>query len=164
MFQTCIVAHLDFSRFLKFSRFLFISIKKIKPSKPYNKLVIDGFEENKTYTVSVVAKPSSKQNKQIEQRVSRLSDFRTFLKDANIPLVSNELTVRLPLDLSRIVLPDRSLRKFNDDFYDEFIEIFDGINEVSHVEPNKILEMPQIEHVYVSLPEQQQKQKQFVLF
>ena len=40
-------------------------------------------------------------------------------------MISNELEVTLPLDLSEISLPDPSLRKLDKDYYDEYIEIID---------------------------------------
>ena len=48
-------------------------------------------------------------------------------KDGSIPLISNELQVMLPLDLSEIQRPDlASSRKLDEDFYDEYIEIVDA--------------------------------------
>lgn len=45
-----------------------------------------------------------------------------------MPLISNELEVRLPLDLEEIRLPDPSLRNLDADYYDEYIEITDDEN------------------------------------
>ena len=38
-------------------------------------------------------------------------------------MISNELEVILPIDLSEITLPDPSLRKLEKDYYDEYIEV-----------------------------------------
>lgn len=47
-------------------------------------------------------------------------------KDGGIPLISNELIVMLPLDLSEIKRPHEAVRKLDPDFYDEYIEIVDA--------------------------------------
>ncbi len=43
--------------------------------------------------------------------------------DGSVPLISNELEITVPLDLSEINLPDPALRKLDKDFYNEYIEI-----------------------------------------
>ena len=43
-----------------------------------------------------------------------------------IPLVSNEIKLTLPLDLSQISLPDPTLREPNKDLYDEYIVVLDN--------------------------------------
>ena len=41
-------------------------------------------------------------------------------------MVSNQLTITLPLDLSEIILPDPDQRKEDNDYYEEFIIIQEG--------------------------------------
>ena len=38
-------------------------------------------------------------------------------------MISNELEVILPIDLTETTLPDPSLRKLDKDYYDEYIEV-----------------------------------------
>lgn len=46
-------------------------------------------------------------------------------------LMSNELSVSLPLDCSEIVLPPPHLRSANPDIYREYLEIRDGSTDLS---------------------------------
>jgi hypothetical protein len=51
------------------------------------------------------------------------------LIDGSIPLISNELQVLLPLDLTEIRKPEPKMRKLENDFYDEYIEIEEVAND-----------------------------------
>lgn len=62
------------------------------------------------YTVIVAAVPANEQSQ---------------------PRMSNELTVTLPLDRTDIILPPNDLRTDNSDLYKEFLEVRDGITDVS---------------------------------
>ncbi len=65
------------------------------------------------------------------------------------PLVSNELIVNLPLALGQITLPERMLRKFDDSFYDEFIEIIDeNFEPETHIK--KTTETVRVEYLHVN--------------
>jgi hypothetical protein len=55
------------------------------------------------------------------------------LKDGSVPLISNELEITLPLNLSEINLPDQSLRKLDKDYYNEYIEIIEYTIEQSNI-------------------------------
>ena len=50
------------------------------------------------------------------------------LNEENNTLISNELEVTLPLDLSQIMLPDISSRRLDKDYYDEFMQIVEYEN------------------------------------
>jgi hypothetical protein len=77
---------------------------KIEPAPGRHMITIENCKPGQKYSLLLVAIP----------------------KDGNIPLISNELQVMLPLDLSEIERPDLRARKFEEDFYDEYIEIIDA--------------------------------------
>ena len=65
--------------------------------------------------------------------------FNSHFKDGGIPLISNELIVMLPLDLSEIKRPHEAVRKLDPDFYDEYIEIVDAERSKTFLESQSIM-------------------------
>ena len=61
------------------------------------------------------------------------------LNEENNTLISNELEVTLPLDLSQIMLPDISSRRLDKDYYDEFMQIVEYENPLRKFTFNKAL-------------------------
>ena len=83
---------------------------KIKPGVGTHKVTIEGCREGLNYSIILVAES----------------------RDGSSPLISNELEVMLPVDLDEITLPDPSLRKLENDYYDEYIEIVET-DDVKHI-------------------------------
>lgn len=82
---------------------ILVLIWQIKPGVGTHKVTIEGCREGLKYSIILVAES----------------------RDGSLPLISNELEVILPIDLDEITLPDPSLRKLENDYYDEYLEIIE---------------------------------------
>jgi hypothetical protein len=91
----------------------------IKTSEGNHQITIDGCNHGAKHSFILIAKT----------------------KEKKAMMISNQLDVLLPLNLSEITLPDPALRKLPADFYDEYIEIFDEFSEKPDFSPKNDTKM-----------------------